>query len=457
MAVVLTEDRVKLYEDLFDNPTIPAMLDLDYREFQGFVEYVFSCAGYAVEDVSEKKWPNGPGVDLNLYTDEIGGNLVARIEVRRLSPERNVDANDMRRLWGTLDIAGGVPGYLVTTTDFGAGARAVAAASAVGGRMRLVNGDHLKRYIAYVRGSRVREAGPRRPTTPKPTPPDCLYAADAIARRKATDTTVLTVGNNRGGVAKTTTALNVALALAERNWRVLLVDMDPQASLTSGLPAPEGEVEQGNLVDHFIRDVALAHLIRRTRFTNVSLLPAHPEMRMADLGGGGHPEQELAFVAALHSPDVISPDGEKFDWIVLDTPPGQSFFTRSALAASHHVLVPAALDTWAALGMNGLLETAHAMRGLMGTGVHVVGCLLTRYRPGPVKKDDMAKFKLDLDLNGVTLFNAMIRHDDRLETRNREATRGKLAGILDFAIQRGTGATDYKAAVEELMGYVHSS
>lgn len=194
--------------------------------------------------------------------------------------------------------------------------------------------------------------------------------------------------------------------------------------------------------------------MQNTRFTNVSLLPSHPDLRKADIGGGAHPEQELAFVKALHSPTVTAPDGSTFDWMILDTPPGQSFFTRSALAAAHFVLVPASFDTWAALGMNGLLDTASAMHGLMGTGAEVVGCLLTRYRASAVKADDFQQFQIDLAARRVRLFEATIRHDDKLETRNREAVKGKLAGILDFARLKGTGATDYQAALEELMRYV---
>ena len=89
--------------------------------------------------------------------------------------------------------------------------------------------------------------------------------------------------------------------------------------------------------------------------------------------------------------------------------------------------------------MNGVLETAKAMRGLMGSGVELVGCLLTRYRSSYVKTDDMTKFVQDLSFRNVRLLDVKIRHDERLETRNREATRGKLSGILDWARQTGTG------------------
>jgi chromosome partitioning protein len=454
MVEALSDEQVKTFEELFANPTLNDMLEVPWQEFEGFVDYVFTCAGYAVKNVSKQKWPNGPGVDLELYHDRPGGKLAALVEVRRYTPPNNIDSNQAHAFANKLNIKG-VPGYIVTTSDFVEGARAVAAAAAAKGRLRLVNGAHLLRYIAYIRGSRIKEPGPRQPTTPAATPPDILFKADTLARRSATDTMVLTVGNNRGGVAKTTTALNLALALAESNRRVLLVDMDPQSSLTSALPAPAGTPESGSLVDYFVRAASLPGLVRETRFTNLSLLPASPEMRMADLGGGAHPDQEMAFVAALHDDKLVAADGGKVDWIIMDTPPGQSFFTRSALAAAHYVLVPAALDTWAALGMNGLLDTASAMRGLMGSGVEVVGCLLTRYRPGPIKPDDMSKFELDLSIRRVSLFETKIRHDDRLEGRNKDAVKGILAGILEFAKQKGTGATDYQAALEELKRYVH--
>lgn len=454
MAAEFSEEKVRQFEELFAHPTIPSIVAYPWQHFEGFVEYVFTCAGYAVKNVSGNKFPNGPGVDLELYSDKVGGKRVALVEVRRFTPPYYVDADQAFALLGRIETAK-VPGYLVTTSDFTAPARAVAANPAANGRLRLVNGEHLLRYIAYIRGSRIKESGPRRPTTPAPTPPDFLFQADCIARREVCKPLVLAIGNNRGGVAKTTTALNFALALAEKGKRVLLVDMDPQSSLTSSLPPPKGEAENYSLVDYFVHGMPLTQVMRKTSFSNVWLLPSHPNLRMADLGGSAHPEQELAFVETLHEAACKTPAGEEFNCVILDTPPGQSFFTRAALASAHHVLVPAAFDTWAVLGMNGLLETARAMRGLMGTGVEVAGCLLTRYRKVMVKPDDMAKFELDLAANNIRLFETMIHHDDKLEARNKDAHKGKLFGVLDFAKVKGTGATDYQAALEELMKYVH--
>src|SRR6185312_13286126 len=180
MAAEFSEETVGQFEALFANPTIPAILAYPWQHFEGFVEYVFACAGYAVRNVSGNKWPNGPGVDLELYVDKVGGKLAAMVEVRRYTPPDKIDSDQAHAFANKLNIAK-VPGYLVTTSDFVEGAKVAEAKSS---RMTLVNGAHLRRYIAYIRGSRIKESGPRRPTTPAPTPPDFLFEADGIARRE---------------------------------------------------------------------------------------------------------------------------------------------------------------------------------------------------------------------------------------------------------------------------------
>lgn len=92
MVAEFSEETVRQFEELFANPTIPAILEYPWQHFEGFVEYVFTCAGYAVGNVSGQKWPNGPGVDLELYADKVGGKLAALVEVRRYSPPDKVDS-----------------------------------------------------------------------------------------------------------------------------------------------------------------------------------------------------------------------------------------------------------------------------------------------------------------------------------------------------------------------------
>jgi chromosome partitioning protein len=191
---------------------------------------------------------------------------------------------------------------------------------------------------------------------------------------------VLAVANNKGGVAKTTTALNIALALADTHKkRVLLVDMNAQGSLTRLLP-PEGHgavtaqpVETATLTNHFASRAKLAQVLRGTRFDNIWLVPANGDLSHLDKGGGSHPQEELAFARAVHDVTVLPSDGLPFDWIILDTPPAQTYYTRLAVGASHRVLVPANAETLAVLGATRALQTAVAMHALMGTGAAVVG------------------------------------------------------------------------------------
>lgn len=215
MVATFSDERIKQFEELFAIPTIPSILAYPWQHFEGFVEYVFSCAGYAVVNVSQQKWPNGPGVDLELYTEKPSSKLVAYVEVRRYTPPHNIDSDEAHAFANKLNVKG-VPGYIVTTSDFVAGAKAVAA-TATKKRVRLVNGDHLIRYINYIRGSRIVDAVPKQPTTPAPTPPDILFQADDIQRREVSKTRVLTVGKNHDSVE--------SRARPRRTW---------QACLTSG-------------------------------------------------------------------------------------------------------------------------------------------------------------------------------------------------------------------------------
>jgi chromosome partitioning protein len=122
-------------------------------------------------------------------------------------------------------------------------------------------------------------------------PPTYLFEADSIRRLDPHKTMVLAVANNKGGVAKTTTSLNIALALADTHKkRVLLIDMDPQESLTRLLP-PEGQgavtgqpVEKMTLTNHFASRAKLSQILRGTRFDNVWLIPANGDLGHLDKG-----------------------------------------------------------------------------------------------------------------------------------------------------------------------------
>lgn len=153
-------------------------------------------------------------------------------------------------------------------------------------------------------------------------------------------TTVLAIANNKGGVAKTTSALNLGVALSKLGKRVLLVDLDGQASLSLALPLPDPRrrpprhspppPRTRHITEYFAGNATLRDLVQPTRFPLLWLLPAHAELYARDTGGAAHPEDELAFVRAIHDPALSAPAllndtaAGGFDWIILDTPPARS-------------------------------------------------------------------------------------------------------------------------------------
>src|SRR5690242_1172215 len=337
MAVAVDEKKLATFEQLFAQPSVEGMLALSWQDFQDFVQYVFECAGYAVENVANQFFPNGPGVDLNLYANKIGGKPLARVEVKKYDPANLVDAGQVMAFIGKLQVAGGTPGYLVTTSGFGGPAKA--AADGAQGKVHLLDSRRFLRYIAYVGGSRLAgEYAGARIGPSEPVEPTILMIGEELAKRGARPprrTRILAVGNNKGGVAKTTTALNLGFALAEQyKQRVLLVDMDGQTSLTRSLPQPLPKgapkdaalpPDQHTLAEYFRGQTALGMLARPTRFATLSLIPAHADLLRLDSGGSGRARAELAFFHDLHALAASDSAGvSAYDWIILDTPPAQS-------------------------------------------------------------------------------------------------------------------------------------
>lgn len=462
MAALADEERVRRFEVLFERPSLDKMLALSPDEFEQFVKYVFECAGYTVQYVGNLPFPDGPGVDLDLHGGNEAGRVLARVEVRRYTPPNTVSLQQVAAFIGLNHLGGDTPAYMVTTSDFTPAA--YAAAHETNGRVRLLNGEHLLRYITYVGGSRL--TGPNAPRSQNASriAPTYILEADSVQRFLPKQTSVLAVANNKGGVAKTTTVANIGLALAAQSKRrVLLVDMDGQASLTRLLPLPgpkppaQPPDDTTYLSDFFTRRYKLAQLVRPTRFDNVWLLPGHADLLLLDKGGGGHPQDELAFVRALHEPALIAPDGQPFDWILLDTPPAQSFFTRAALAASHYVLLPAYAETLAIRGAKRAMETAATMRALMGGGVEVLGGLITRWKKTAEAERAVHDLTDLLASFGTRLLLDKVPDDGKIEKAHAKTVAGWLTDLFHIAAQESPAAKVYGKVAKEMLPHVHET
>jgi chromosome partitioning protein len=431
------------------------MLDgLSDHEFEHFVAYVFEQAGYVVEDTAGHR---GPGLDLKLYAGSVAPrNLRAGVQVKHYRPDRSITAPEVGQLRNGIAQNGSVPGYFVTTSSFVGPALAQAQETP---RIWPIDGERFIRYINYVRGSRPKldaiHSSPPLGYPLVPIPPEAIFTADAIVRRLVTTTRVLTLANHKGGVGKTTTALNLAFGLAgrEHQRQVLLVDMDPQANLTRALPPAWAQnAPLSHLDEYFVGKCRLPQLIRPTKFDRVWLTPSDSALRHADTGIAAGPEAELQFVRDLHAPDVVPPpalDGRPFDWIIIDTGPAMGFLARSALAASHSVIMPIEPGAFADLGVNLLRQTVTTMSALIGAPISILGCLVTQWRENALNRQLLAPAVSELQLAGVPLFEAKIPLDERnINNAHVETGLGRGRSLLD---RRCEAARAYTAIVAELV------
>lgn len=187
---------------------------------------------------------------------------------------------------------------------------------------------------------------------------------------KLTQPTVIAVTNQKGGVGKTTTAINVAYYLAKMGHSTLLIDFDPQGNATSGLGVDKQTLE-ATMADVVLGKKQLAEVVTQTEFKNLALAPTEPSLANTEVEIAQTQHRFSRLKYAVQS--LVTP----YEFIIIDCPPSLSLLTVNALIASRYVLLPVQAEFYALEGLGQLLETMKLVRKSLNPTLDLIGVLPT--------------------------------------------------------------------------------
>ena len=188
---------------------------------------------------------------------------------------------------------------------------------------------------------------------------------------------IISIINQKGGVGKTTTAINLAAGLALKNYKVLLIDLDPQGNASTGVGIGQSEREK-SIYDLLIKKDSFIECIKKTKIENLSIIPANAELSGLESEVANEPQK--AFLLKKIVDDYLNgATNEKFSHIIIDCPPSLSLLTIMALVVSKSLVVPLQTEFFALEGLSQLVKTIDRLKANLNKDLEIQGIVLTMY------------------------------------------------------------------------------
>ena len=248
---------------------------------------------------------------------------------------------------------------------------------------------------------------------------------------------IIAVANQKGGVGKTTTAINLSACLAEKDKKVLTIDMDPQGNTTSGLGIEKDEVEN-TVYELLLDECTIKECMIQTEIDDLVVIPANVNLTGAEIELLGVQDKEFILKNAV---DYIKDD---FDFIVIDCPPSLNMLTVNALTTADTVLVPIQCEYYALEGLSQLIHTINLVQERLNPNLQMEGVVFTMYDARTnLSLQVVENVKNNLD---TTIYKTIIPRSVRLA---EAPSHGLPINKYD---SRSTGAESYRMLAEEVIG-----
>lgn len=183
---------------------------------------------------------------------------------------------------------------------------------------------------------------------------------------------IIAIANQKGGVGKTATAVNLAAGLGKQGEKVLLIDTDPQGNSTSGVDINRRELEK-SIYDVFIEDEKLETVINHTKYDNLDIAPSSITLAGAELELVDKKHRELKLKTAIEAVK------DTYDYVIIDCPPSLSLITTNALTAANSIIIPIQCEYYALEGLTQLINTVRIIKEKYNNELEIEGVLITMY------------------------------------------------------------------------------